>query len=313
MRDCPNKSRHSARFQHFVDLGTAAAFFLDNENGDLEDDDLGIMSLFTTSEKQLASANEIPEDDAFFTWVCDLLDDFDDSSSHFVDERDLFRSPIHCMQHSIPELADMMSDFICYSSGLVNEHVLLNTGAPRFPCSKNWLRKSNWSPLKEIALGPGTVPFSFSEHLVQPLYTARFAAHIQDICGQVFYLKICAYILPSNPIPFLFGLVDQRSLGFDICLRNGNASYLKINYNRFDSTFPVIVSSHVWLRFQPVNKLFLDDAAWTEAMNCSIEENSSRNVPSHLPTQLFFMNEHVPGSSDSYLAHPGARTNGALR
>lgn len=146
--------------------------------------------------------------------------------------------------------------------------------------------QANWIPLRKIALGPGTKPFSFAGHHVQPLYAALLVARVQDIQGKSYTLKICTHILPATPIPFPFGLVDQRSLGFDICLLNGNASYLKITDPKFNTTIPLIVSSHVWLRFSPINNLPLDDPAWNEAIQRSLDSPTQHADT----TQLVYMN-----------------------
>lgn len=193
------------------------------------------MSVFTSSEEQLSSPDDDPNDHEFDTWITELLDAFD----HLINDAERkspTRSVTHYLQHSIPGLSDMMSDITCYSSTLVSENMLLDIGATRTICSENWLRKANWIPLKKIALGPGTKPFSFAGHPVQPLYAALLAARVRDVRGHIFFLKICAHILPPTPIPFLLGLVDQRSLGFDICLRKANATYLTINDKKLDTT-----------------------------------------------------------------------------
>lgn len=141
----------------------------------------------------------------------------------------------------------------------------------------DWPHEANWIPLKNIALGPDTKTFSSAGHPVQPLYAALLAARVHNLRGQPYTLKMCAHILPTTPIPFLYGLVAQRSLGFNLCLRVGNASYLNITDKNNSATIPRIVSSHVWLRFQPVIKISHDDPERQNAIACSLESTPVLN------------------------------------
>ena len=151
----------------------------------------------------------------------------------------------------------MMEYMICSSVKSINEQVLLDTGAPRKLCSEEWLHKSNWHPIKNISLSPGTRTLIFAGHPVHPLYAALFVDQVRDLSGKVYHLKLCEKILPPTPIPFLYGLVYQREMSFDICLRNGNYSYLTKNNKTFETTFPFTVSSHIWMIFKPVNRFSL--------------------------------------------------------
>ena len=44
LHNCPNKKKYMERFQHIVDMGTAAAFFLQNEDKEIDDDDVELMT-----------------------------------------------------------------------------------------------------------------------------------------------------------------------------------------------------------------------------------------------------------------------------
>ena len=61
-------------------MGTAAAFFLQNEDKEIDDDDVELMTYYTTAEEQLMGIEEDPQDEEFETWICDLLDAFDNQS-----------------------------------------------------------------------------------------------------------------------------------------------------------------------------------------------------------------------------------------
>lgn len=140
LRDCPNKSKHLSRFQHFVDLGTAAAYFLEHDCRDLEDDDMEMLSFFTTSEEDLTSDDYNQDDDEIYAWIVELLDACDVSLTPYGNlANGSTHSRTDYLQQSIPELSYMMSDLICYSSTSVNENVLMDTGVPRTICSEEWL------------------------------------------------------------------------------------------------------------------------------------------------------------------------------
>lgn len=80
-------------------------------------------------------------------------------------------------------------------------------------------------------------------------------ASVSDIQGNAHELRLFAFALPDAPILFLLGLRDQRRLGFDICLRTGNDSHLKVS--QWGSVHHRTVTSHFWLSFkpQPVSKM----------------------------------------------------------
>lgn len=100
---------------------------------------------------------------------------------------------------------------------------------PSSICSEYWFNRSHYNPLNKINISPTTPPFRFAGHTISPLYGVRLAATIIYINGHPHTLKLFAYFLQSTPIPFLLGLVDQHRLSFEICLREGHSSHLKIS------------------------------------------------------------------------------------
>lgn len=52
-------------------------------------------------------------------------------------------------------------------------------------------------------------------------------------------------------IPFLLGIQTQKDLGFNSYLRQGNGSHLQIN--KWNTNVAIELSSHLWLKFEPVN------------------------------------------------------------
>ena len=109
---------------------------------------------------------------------------------------------------SLPGLKKILETLTLYSSTSPGQNLLLDTGAPRSICSEDWLTTANWAPLQNVDLPPNTPPFRFAGHPVKALYGIKLAAHITDIQGRQHVLKIFVYVLPSTPIPFLFGLTD---------------------------------------------------------------------------------------------------------
>ena len=92
---------------------------------------------------------------------------------------------------------------------------------------------------------------------------------------------------------FLLGLQYQRRLGFDICLRSGNASHLRIT--KWSKVFSLTVTTHVWLQFSPDNAWSLHDQEWS-----ILQEQASQPVPTG--SNCFVYHIHALGSLRDRLA-----------
>lgn len=137
-----------------------------------------------------------------------------------------------------------------YSHDLVNQHFLLDTGAPRTICGKSWLSKASWIILKNINLPPHIQPFRFTGNPVFELYGVLLATSLTDNHGKSHVLKIFTNVFPPAPVPFLLDLTDSRRFGFDICLREQHASHLHVS--SWNAVFPFIVTFHIWVPFTPI-------------------------------------------------------------
>lgn len=188
-----------------------------------------------------------------------------------------------------------------HSNPSASQHLLLDTGAPGSICSKDWLQKCSWKPLKKLSLSPHTSSFRFIGHSVCALYGVQLTALISDLKGNTYALKVFAYVHSSAPIPFLLGLTDQRRLSFDICHCERFSSHLKIS--ALHKICPLTVTSHVWLRFVPTRKCSSDLYEWDNIISKSIFDSLVRNNCSSTGTEsmMHLVNSNEQSSPDNVI------------
>lgn len=236
---CPQLEHHMRRMQHFVDLGTAAEYMLEHE---LDDDCHEVLTYFADAGDQfLVDEGPLTEESevAMESWIAEMFAILDNMESRstlpptpsiqigpstsFHTNTSLGFVPISTIQ-----LRNIMATLTLFSSTWPNEHLFLDTGAPRSICSEKWLRNSQWIPLEKVELSARTPPFRFASHPVCALYGVKIAATITDIHGRPHVLKLFVCVIPPTPISFFLGLTDQLRPGFDICLREKHSSHLSI-------------------------------------------------------------------------------------
>ena len=201
----------------------------------------------------------------FDTWLCNLLDLYDSNTQSEG-----------AYLNDVVDLSDLLSDVSIHAAFGVNNHLLLDTGAPKTICSEDWLRQSNWIPTTKIPLPESVKPFRFAGQHVKPLYAACLVAEVTDIHGKPYIFRQVAFVLPPTPIPFLIGLQTSRTLAFDIHLREGNNSHLTIT--RWNATFPLVVHSHSWLEFKPLNKDPQQKTNWAPLIGMTLEHLSTPSI-----------------------------------
>lgn len=104
---------------------------------------------------------------------------------------------------SLPELKEIMESVILYSRSSHNDHILLDTGAPRSICSEDWLQNANLVLLKRIILPANTPPFRFAGHPICTLYGVLIAASITKILGRQHTQDISVCYLPdTDSVPY---------------------------------------------------------------------------------------------------------------
>lgn len=316
LRDCPYRDRHLARFQHYVNLGDSAAYIMDHTANDVDDEGYEVLEYFHAAYNQMIdTANDRDDDDeAMDAWMADLFAVLDNieastgSAPHSVGPS-MSDNSYGFVPMSLPELKGIMETLTLYSSTSADQHILLDTGAPRSICSVDWLEKANWAPLQTVALPANTPPFRFAGHPIRAMYGVKLAATLTDIQGHKHVLKIFAYVLPSTPIPFLFGLTDQRRLGFDLCLREQHSSHLRIS--AMGKVFPLLVTSHVWLRFEPRHPYSPDTAEWKDIISKSLFDSTTAIVET-LASSAFMVQQdepHPESNTTTYLIPPWRRHN----
>ena len=130
---------------------------------------------------------------------------------------------------SIPEHIEILETLKLFSTLSADQHLLLDTSAPRSICSIKLLQKTHWTALKKIGLPDTTPPFRFAGNPVSALYDVQLVASLTEIQGKKHELKLSIYVLPPIPIPFLLESTESRRLGLKIGLCEQHASHLRIS------------------------------------------------------------------------------------
>lgn len=126
----------------------------------------------------------------------------------------------------LKKFVELTTLFYCISA---EHHHFFDTSASNSICSKDWLEKVSWGPQKKINLASFAPPFRLARHPLCALHSAGLSASTLEITGKTHALKLFAWVLPPKPIPFYIGFSDQRSLGFDTCLRDRSPSDLRVS------------------------------------------------------------------------------------
>ena len=316
LRNCPQKQRFMNRFTHYVNVGEAAKMILESAEADNPSSDLDAVSSFIVESENVHDEgnNDYQEFEDWMCLVLEQLDLYDHPFAEIVPETstvdthmstlDTSRHSAYFLNLSIPELQRLQNEIAHTITSMKNisTFMLVDTGAPKSICSEDWLSKANWQPIIIQKLPQKSKPFRFAGHPVAPKYIACLLCKLKDINGNFHLFRQSVYVLPSLPIPFLLGLQVQRSLGFDICLRVEKGSHIKIQ--KWNTTIPMHVSSHLWLEFEPVN--FDPDPLynWSALLSESVQESVAETNLCYLITPNEETNESIQRSGMFYPIPP---------
>lgn len=121
-----------------------------------------------------------------------------------------------------------------YSSTSADQHLLLETGTPKFICIENW-------PIQESGPTPeGWYPWEYSPTLFR-CTSGMYTLWSEFYCFEFWHqrnrriLKVFFYFLRSTTNPFLLWLTDQCRIGFFIFIRGKHSSTLLLT--SFDAIF----------------------------------------------------------------------------
>lgn len=215
-----------------------------------------VLEYFHASDGQMADmANDCDYNDtAIDAWMANLFAVLDNietttSSAPHSTTPSMIDNSYGFVPMSLPKLKGIIETLMIYSSTSTDQHIMLNTGAPRSIGNADWLEKANWAPPQMVELPANMPPFRFAGHLVRAMYGVKLAATLTDNPGRRHVLMMFAYFLLSTLMPFLIGVTNQRRLVFDLCLREQHWSHL---HNSFMANiFLLLITSSVWLRFEP--------------------------------------------------------------
>lgn len=296
--ECSQRNRYRRWVQWFWDITGAAAYFLAHDNPEVDYSSQEVLVHFADAEEKLFYVN-VQHDEADYAlgaWIADMFAVFDNASSpspasplsNIVDQKSYGFIPL-----SIPKLKGILDMTALFSNPSADQHVLLDTGAPRSICSKGRLQKANWRPLKRIELRTNTPPFSFAGHAVYVLCGALLTAKIVNFEGKDHILEMFAYVLHSTPIFFSRGLTDQSRLGSDICLRERHSSPLRISARH--NIFPMTVTWHLWLRFLPMHNCSAASLSLNKITSISTLETPAAmsQAVTDTMTWVFVLDSHV--------------------
>ena len=260
--NCPEKEKYTRRLEHIRNVGIAAGEIIAKVNIDFDEDVEEIAAYLEETGTLEEDHEEYPE---FQAWICEVLDLTEASTeSYFIKE-------------SIIDLNQACRELNTYSVFAVLEHLLLDTGAPKTICSIDWLHQANWKSVQDITLPNDIRPFRFAGQPVRPLHASCLVCEITSISGKVYIFRQVVFVLPPTPIPFLVGLQTARKLAFNINLRENDASHLTIT--KWNDEFNLIVNSHLWLKFKPLNQDPGDKICWSKMISETIKPtNSNANL-----------------------------------
>ena len=305
LRNCTQHDRYMQKYTNFVNLGKAAEMLVNSVTNDECNEDWDEVSDYVDNAEAT-----ILEDDAqlypeFDEWVNSLLETLDNTHPNFEDKSNnqAFLSSYHAqvdkdhqdafyLKYSIQDLSQIQQSIGHTVSSMekIKSYMLIDTGAPKSICSESWLLQAKWKPVRTIQLSQDIKPFRFAGHPVTPKFIACLLAKVLDMTGNEHLFRQVVFVLPDVPIPFLTGLQVQRSLGFDVCLREEEGSHIRVN--AWNSSVPLHVSSHLWLQFTPQNADVETDFNWNpmikKALNSALTTsnycfpvtpfNSSKNI-----------------------------------
>lgn len=264
-RNCPQKNKYMQRLTNFRNAGSAAVMIMEFLNGN--DDPNEQMDEVATYLNELDITDE--DTNEFDTWISSFLDILD---SHFDNSN--ATSAFH-IKISVPELSQAMTELDSYPIFSVQSHLLLDTGAPKSICSIDWLKNSNWTPIATFPVSQQIKPFRFAGTAIRATHIAYLIARLTDTTGKSFLFRQVVFVLPPTPIPFLTGLDIARHLALNINIRDGNGSHILVS--QWHATFPIVVQSHLWLPFEPVNDEVDPNFNWTALHKRATTVNASQS------------------------------------
>lgn len=147
--------------QHFFYLDDEARNIKEQSENDMDDEAHQIVAYFTEAPAQIIEQDQNTLDNsqvAVKSWIADLfsvLDNADFSMTstpfriiHVTQPSSFQTSPnFSFVFHSLLDLKHIRATLLKFSNTSANQHFLLDTGAPRSICSKDWIKRAHWDPL----------------------------------------------------------------------------------------------------------------------------------------------------------------------
>lgn len=122
------------------------------------------------------------------------------------------------ISESVPSLSDMTEGLVS-SHNSPNELCLLETRARETVCTASWLNTVGHPSAQRITVPTILTLPRFAGHPILVLHGVFPKATTVGIHGKKSPWSASCFVLFGIPITFLFGLRDQRRIGFDVCLR----------------------------------------------------------------------------------------------
>lgn len=126
--------------------------------------------------------------------------------------------------------------------------------------------RSNCTLVTNFSPPEAVIPFGLADEQVKRKYAACLVDETLDIEREIFIFRHGAFVSAPSPIPFLFRLQTELNIALGIYLDEGNktvVSFVEMNFEFAGSyltvtqrtgKFPLIVHSHCWLEYKPLNK-----------------------------------------------------------
>lgn len=135
-----------------------------------------VLTYFSFAGEQIIESTDAPNDenvamDAWLAFYFAVLENAESSLQALSSGLGSFsKNPNSNSYAFVPllllEMKEITESLALYSSAFKDSQNLLDTITTRYICSEEWLKKTNWVPLKKIELPASTPPFRFARHPV---------------------------------------------------------------------------------------------------------------------------------------------------
>lgn len=138
-RDRAKRVCYKHRFQYFCDIAEAAVYFLAQDNKEVDQSGREVLTYFADAEEELFHFNVAHDeaDEVLEAWITDMfavLDKTDLSSPTIPSSSTMDQTSYRFTSFSILKLKNVFDTLTLFSDASAGQHLLLDTGAPRFIC-----------------------------------------------------------------------------------------------------------------------------------------------------------------------------------